>query len=134
MKKDSEEVFDRLGIDTSIYLKLKLELLKLNTYERIGKIISLLSYGLILIFLAFFMFLFVFIALGLFIGYYLDNSALGFLIVAAVYLLQIALIGIYGAYIREKIMNLIIASLLANDVKKDESIEEQVNTDPDINL
>lgn len=134
MKKDSEEVFDRLKKDTSTYLELKLELLKLNTYERAAKIISLLSYGLILIFFAFLVCLFVFIALGFFIGSYLDDTALGFLLVAVFYLLLIALIGFYGVHIREKIMNIIIATLLANDTKNDESSEEQPNTPPGSDL
>ena len=134
MKKDPEEVFDRLKKDTSTYLELKLELLKLNTYERAGKIISLLSYGLVLMFLAFFACLFVFIALGFFVGEYLGDTALGFLLVAAIYLLLIALSAFKGACIREKIMNIIIASLLANDIKKDESSEQQVDTTPGADL
>ena len=134
MKKDSKEVFDRLKKDTSIYLELKLELLKLNTYERAGKLISLLSYGLILIFLAFLVCLFVFIALGFFVGDYLGDTALGFLLVAVFYLLLIAIIGFYRVHIREKIMNIIIATLLANDMKKDEPSEEQINTPPGSDL
>ncbi len=134
MKKDPEEVYDRLKKDTSTYLELKLELLKLNTYERAGKLISLLSYGLVLMFLAFFACLFVFIALGFFVGEYLGDTALGFLLVAAIYLLLIALIAFKGACIREKIMNIIIASLLANDIKKDESSEQQVDTTPGADL
>ncbi len=134
MKKDPEEVYDRLKKDTSTYLEPKLELLKLNTYERAGKLISLLSYGLVLMFLAFFACLFVFIALGFFVGEYLGDTALGFLLVAAIYLLLIALIAFKGACIREKIMNIIIASLLANDIKKDESSEQQVDTTPGADL
>ena len=64
---DSEKVFQNLKQDVSAYMELKLELLKLNTYERIGKVIGLLSYGLILLFLAFFAVLFIFLALGFFI-------------------------------------------------------------------
>ena len=48
---DSEKVFQNLKQDVSAYMELKLELLKLNTYERTGKVIGLLSYGLILLFL-----------------------------------------------------------------------------------
>ena len=43
--KDSEKIFQNLKEDISAYINLKLELLKLNTYEKSGKIISLLSYG-----------------------------------------------------------------------------------------
>ena len=134
MKEDSEEVFGRLEKDTSIYLKLKLELLKLNTYERMGKIISFLSYGLILIFLVLFMCLFIFLALGVFIGDCLDSIALGFLTVSVIYLLLIALARLYETRICEKIMNIIIASLMANDVKEDEPFKEQIDTDSGADL
>lgn len=51
MEKDSGTVFRELKEDVSAYVELKLELLKLSTYERTGKVIAVLSYGLILLFL-----------------------------------------------------------------------------------
>ena len=54
MEKDAGEIFRELKKDLSAYVELKLELLKLNTYERTGKVIAVLSYGVILLFLAFF--------------------------------------------------------------------------------
>ena len=68
MEKDSGEIFRELKKDLSAYVELKLELLKLNTYERTGKVIAVLSYGVILLFLAFFAILFIFLALGFFLG------------------------------------------------------------------
>ena len=82
---DSEKVFQNLKQDVSAYMELKLELLKLNTYERTGKVIGLLSYGLILLFLAFFAVLFIFLALGFFLGEILDVPGSGFAIVAFLY-------------------------------------------------
>ena len=64
MEKDAGEIFRELKKDLSAYVELKLELLKLNTYERTGKVITVLSYGVILLFLAFFAILFIFLALG----------------------------------------------------------------------
>ena len=61
MEKDSGTVFRELKEDVSAYVELKLELLKLSTYERTGKVIAVLSYGLILLFLAFFAILFIFL-------------------------------------------------------------------------
>lgn len=49
MEKDSGTVFRELKEDVSAYVELKLELLKLSTYERTGKVIAVLSYGLILL-------------------------------------------------------------------------------------
>ena len=68
MEKDAGEIFRELKKDLSAYVELKLELLKLNTYERTGKFIAVLSYGVILLFLAFFAILFIFLALGFFLG------------------------------------------------------------------
>ena len=67
MEKDAGEIFRELKKDLSAYVELKLELLKLNTYERTGKVIAVLSYGVILLFLAFFAILFIFLALGFFL-------------------------------------------------------------------
>ena len=68
MEKDSGKIFRELKEDVSTYVELKLELLKLSTYERSGQLIAVLSYGLILLFLAFFAILFIFLALGFFMG------------------------------------------------------------------
>lgn len=65
MEKDSGTVFRELKEDVSAYVELKLELLKLSTYERTGKVIAVLSYGLILLFLAFFCHLVHILGLGL---------------------------------------------------------------------
>lgn len=49
MEKDSGKIFRELKDDVSTYVELKLELLKLSTYERSGQLIAILSYGLIFI-------------------------------------------------------------------------------------
>ena len=77
MEKDSGEIFRELKKDLSAYVELKLELLKLNTYERTGKVIAVLSYGVILLFLAFFAILFIFLALGFFLGDLFGSAGFG---------------------------------------------------------
>ena len=126
---DSEKVFQNLKQDVSAYMELKLELLKLNTYERTGKVISLLSYGLILMFLAFFAILFIFLALGFFLGEILDVPGSGFAVVALLYLAIIWIITKNEAKIRTKILNLVIAALAANDDKQNTKNDEPSATD-----
>lgn len=126
---DSENVFQNLKEDVSAYMELKLELLKLNTYERTGKVISLLSYGLILLFLAFFAVLFIFLALGFFLGEILDVPGSGFAIVALLYVAIIWIIAKNEAKIRTKILNLVIAALAANDDKQNTKDDEPSTTD-----
>lgn len=126
---DSEKVFQNLKQDVSAYMELKLELLKLNTYERTGKVIGLLSYGLILLFLAFFAVLFIFLALGFFLGEILDVPGSGFAIVALLYVAIIWIITKNEAKIRTKILNLVIAALAANDNKQNTKDDEPSTTD-----
>lgn len=129
MEKDSGKIFNELKNDISTYVELKLELLKLGTYERTGKVIAVLSYGLILMFLAFFTVLFIFLALGFFLGEQLGSSSAGFGIVAALYLLILGVILLNKNKIRIKILNVIIAALMANDDKEDASNKQQQYTD-----
>ena len=125
MEKDAEQIFRKLKEDLSAYVELKVELLKLTAYERTGKLVSVLSYGLILLFLAFFAILFIFLALGFFLGDILDNVAVGFSIVALLYMILFAIIIFNKNKISEAIVNEIISVLTAIEDKKKESDNEQ---------
>ena len=125
MEKDSGQVFCDLKKDLSTYAELKLELLKLSTYERTGKVISVLSYGLILLFLIFFAFLFVFLTMGFFLGNWLGSIGMGFGIVALIYLLLIWIVIKNKNRISAKILNEVIAALTANDDKNSTTDNEQ---------
>lgn len=125
MEKDSGTVFRELKEDVSAYVELKLELLKLSTYERTGKVIAVLSYGLILLFLAFFAILFIFLALGFFLGDWLGSSGFGFGIVAVLFLLLIGIIIMNRDRISTKVLNEVIAAMTANDDKNNATNDEQ---------
>ena len=125
MGKDAEQIFRKLKEDLSAYVELKVELLKLTAYERTGKLVSVLSYGLILLFLAFFAILFIFLTRGFFLGDILDNVAGGFAIVALLYMILFAIIIFNKNKISEAIVNEIISVLTAIEDKKKESDNEQ---------
>lgn len=125
MEKDSGKVFHELKDDVSAYVELKLELLKLNTYERTGKVIAILSYGLILLFLAFFAILFIFLALGFFLGDVFGSVGAGFAIVAILYILLIGIIIMNKNRISTKVLNEVIGALTTNDDKTNELDNEQ---------
>lgn len=129
MEKDSEKVLHELKEDVSAYVELKLELLKLSAYERGGKIISTLSYDLLLLFLAFFAILFIFVAIGLYLGDLLRSSGAGFAVVAILYLLMIGLGMKYKERIQNKITNVIISVLTTNDEKDDKKDDNDDTTD-----
>ena len=112
-------------------MELKLELLKLNTYERTGKVIAVLSYGLVLLFLAFFAILFIFLALGFFLGEWIGFTGAGFALVAVLYLLLMGLIIRNREIITTKVLNEVIATLLSNDEKRNETTNDEPAADAD---
>ncbi len=125
MERKSEQVFDRIKNDVISYFELKFEFLKLSTYERTGKVMGVLSYGLILVFTAFFAFLFIFLALGFFLGDLFNSEGLGFISVALLYLILIAVLVLNKNKVIEKVENEIISALMSdednnNDTKNDE--------------
>ncbi len=115
MEKETTDIFRKLKQDVTAYVEVKFELLKLNTYERTGKVIAVLSYGVVLLFLAFFATLFLFLALGLFLGELIGSISAGFAIVVVIYLAAIGLIYFYKNKISDKIQNVIISALMADD-------------------
>ena len=125
MEKDSGKIFRELNDDVSTYVELKLELLKLSTYERSGQLIAVLSYGLILLFLAFFAILFIFLALGFFMGDIFGSMGTGFAFVAVLYLLLIGLIIMNKGRICNTVLNVVIAALNGNDEKDDATDTKQ---------
>ena len=127
--KDSEKIFQELKKDLKTYAELKFELLKLNTYERTGKVLSVLSYGIIVLFLAFFTILFIFLALGFWLGEYFDSIAAGFIGVVALYLILIGIVFMNREKIRTAILNEIIAALATYDEKKNGTDNNERPTD-----
>jgi hypothetical protein len=123
MKQESGQFFNELKNDVITYAEFKLELLKLGTYERTGKVISVLSYGLILTALGFFLMLFIFLALGFFFSDCFHSMSAGFAVVAALSLILIGGVVLFRKQIRNRILNVVIATLLAND-KKNEATDE----------
>ena len=99
--------------------------MKLSTYERSGQLIAVLSYGLILLFLAFFAILFIFLALGFFMGDIFGSMGTGFAFVAVLYLLLIGLIIMNKGKICHTVLNVVIAALNGNDEKDDATEAKQ---------
>ena len=119
MKKSAEEVIGELKDDISTYAELKLELIKLNAYEQAGKVLAVLSYGLLLFALVATAVLFILLTLGFILSEWLHSTIAGFGIVAALYLTQIVVLILYRNRIRRKIMNIIISALNTNGQNND---------------
>ena len=78
--------------DLTDLINVKIELLKLEAYEKVSAVASVLVYGLIIILLAFFALFFAFIALGFWFGQLVDSTAGGFGIGAVLYLIILAVL------------------------------------------
>jgi len=73
--------------DVKELIRLRIEILKLETFEKASIIGSFVIYGLVVVNLVFFTLLFAFVALGYLIGEWIKSTAGGFGIVAALYLI-----------------------------------------------
>ena len=125
MENFAEKTFSGLKNDISTYVETRLELMKLNTYERVAKTMAVFSYGIVLVLLAFFAILVLFLALGFFLGEILNSVALGFLLVVGMYLLLFGLILLFREKISARVTNEIITAMMSKDEKEDEE-----TTDP----
>lgn len=125
MGNEAEEIFGKLKKDLTEYAQLKLELVKLDAYERLGRTMAQLTYGIILVALAFFVVLFLFLALGLFLGEIFNSQPLGFSAVAGLYIIVIILTCIFGKKIRKRILNGIIYALTISEDRED--LENDLN-------
>lgn len=128
MENNSEQLFNKIKKDVTTYFELKLEYLKLSTYERTGKVLGVLSYGIVLLFTAFFAFLFIFLALGFFLGDVFHSQGLGFISVAVLYLIVILVIMLNKNKIVDKVENELISALMSNDDKNNDTENDEQPT------
>jgi len=129
MEKNVEDVFRELKEDISTYAELKLELIKLNAYEQSGKVLAVLSYGLLLFALVATALLFILLTLGFLLSEWLNSTVAGFGIVATLYILQIAVVILNKNRIRKKIINIVISALNTNEFVKPKKQKENATTD-----
>jgi uncharacterized membrane protein YqjE len=89
----------------------KVELLRLEIFEKTSTVGAFLLYGVILMNLLLFAFLFAFVAVGFSIGQWLNNLAVGFLIVTFFYLIVAAVLFFYRKSILSGMQNLFLKGL-----------------------
>lgn len=121
----SESIFSQIKNDLTEYVEVKFAYFKLSGYEGLAKLVSILSYQLVKILLILFLFLFVFLSLGLFLGEVLNSNALGFSIVAVIYLIIIGALIYFQKNIKDKIMNSILSSLM--NMNEEDKEQEYTN-------
>ncbi len=111
MGKEPEQALNEFKEHLSSLIGLKIELLKLNAYERIANIVAILSRSLILMLVAFFAVLFIFFCLAFYLGELLNSIALGFLLVAGIYILTFIIVYYNKRGVKTAIMNIVIAAI-----------------------
>ncbi len=115
MEKDLFGLFDDVKKDVIMYGDLRLKLLKLETYEKAGKVSAALSFVFVLLFIVFFAVLFLFLGLGYYLGQLLDNQAFGMCLIGGLYLLILLLVILCRKSFMGKIFSLFISELMADD-------------------
>ncbi|MDR2144933.1 MAG: hypothetical protein LBE91_00530 [Tannerella sp.] len=127
MKKDAEHVFRDLKDGVTKYAELRLELLKLNTYEQVSKMAAFFSYGLLLSALTLITILFVHLVLGFFLSKLLDSLVFGFGIITILYILQVILVIVNRKRIQEYVINKIIKAFHYYEDKIEETFDGNGN-------
>jgi uncharacterized membrane protein YqjE len=81
-----------LKTDVKELVEAKLEIIRLDIFEKSSTLVSFLIFGLMIMNLVFFALLFAFIALGFLIGEWMHHLAGGFAVVTLIYLLLLILL------------------------------------------
>ncbi|MDR1756157.1 MAG: phage holin family protein [Culturomica sp.] len=115
MGKEPGELLEELKNRILDYTGMRIELLKLNAYERIAKLIAILSQSLVLMILMVFGILFAFLTLAFFLGELWHRTSLGFLAVFGIYLLLAVIMLVMKKSIRTHVMNTVIKTIFEKE-------------------
>ncbi|MDH6359136.1 phage holin family protein [Parabacteroides sp. PF5-9] len=136
MEKNLGQIFNELKEDLTTYVELKFEFLKLSTFERAGKVISVLSYVLVILILALLATVFLFVALGIQLGEWLNSYSGGFAIVGGLYLLAIGFLMLGKKGFTTKVTNLVIGALdgADDDTHKDTEYAKETDSTGEVEI
>jgi len=115
MEKDFNTLFADIKKDLTAYITLKLEILKLDVYEKSSVFSSLLLYGLIVSLVVIFAFLFLFLALGFYIGELLHSFGTGIILIAVLYLITLVILLWQRKRIQNWLVNLFVKQIIQDD-------------------
>jgi hypothetical protein len=119
-EQEKNTVFTDLKNEIVEYAELRMQVAKLSTYEIIAKASVGFISAFTLVILFFFFLFFLFLALGFYFGNHFQNNAIGFTIVAGIYLLLICIYLLIRTKLIEKpLSNKIIETLAQGDDEED---------------
>lgn len=114
-----DDLFNEIKDDLQDYARKKSELIKLEIYEKAGKVTAKSVSAVLLFGLFFFVLLFFLVAGALYIGKLTGDNTLGFLCMGTL-LLLLALLYVFGlrGRVEYSIMNTVIGELMKNEDEK----------------
>ena len=110
--------------DLTELINVKIEIFKLEAYEKVSTVASLLAYGLIVFLIVFFSLSFAFVALGFWFGQLIGNIAGGFGIGAILYLIILAILFACRKAILSSLTNMFLKAIDPSLTNKEESHED----------
>ncbi len=116
MEEKKEDFIRDLKEEFSSYIRLRIELFRISSYEKIARVSASLITGLLITILVMFFSVFGSVAAGLYIGHISGSPIAGFGIVAGFYLLLLLIVLIFRKSLFEKvIINKMIVILFENE-------------------
>ncbi len=85
-------IFGELKQLITDYLNARIELFKLESYEKIAKVTAVLFSSVVVALLAFFLLFFLSLSAGFYFGSLFDSNALGFLLITGIYVILFMLV------------------------------------------
>lgn len=120
MEKDFGSFIEGLKNNMVDYMEVKLQLTRVQTYEKISKVSSALFSSVILVLLFFFALLFVSVTAGFYFSKLMSGYLAGFGIVALIYVLLFAFVLLFKKSLIEKSFTEIIIKKLFENYDEDE--------------
>lgn len=123
--RNIETIWSSLKEDVTELINTRIQLLKLEIYEKTSKVASTLIFGIIAVNLVFFTLLFAFIALGYLFGEWLNSLAGGFGMVVGIYLILFGILFLLRRKIIDWMENLILKELYLEEKEEKRRKEEE---------
>lgn len=113
---DLKSQLNELRTETTAYVNVRLEVLKLTIYEKSAKLTSAFASSMVMAFVGFFFILFVFLAAANWIGEMMNSLAAGYGIVALFYLvLLLVFMALRKNYFEKPIIDKVIEVLMEDE-------------------
>ncbi len=113
-------LFEEIKEDLKDYAQKKSDLMKLDAFEKAGKVSAVSFSGILILSLSFFVLLFLLVAGALYVGELTGDYSLGFVCMAGLLLLLTLLyVFLFKRMVEYSIMNSVIGLLMKNDDEKE---------------